>query len=180
MFTAEQLLSAQKANADTMFGVVSTVFTGLEKLAALNLQAAKANLDEAAETARTVVAAKDPQDLLSLQANLMQPSAEKVAAYSRQVYEIVAATGKGVTKVIESTSAETQRALMQLVDAAMKNAPAGTESFATLMKSAVASANDAYDNLQKSGMQVASAAEENVAAFTATALKPPAKGRRAA
>ena len=182
MFTTEQLLNAQKTNAATLFGLTTTVFEGIEKLAALNLQAMKASLDEATQTAHAAASAKDPQALLALQAGLLQPAAEKAAAYSRQVYEIVAATSKEVTGVLETTAAETQRALVSLVDAAMKNAPAGSENLATLMKSAVASANDAYENLQKSGRQMASAAEENAAAFTASTLKsvPAGKGRRAA
>jgi phasin family protein len=41
---------------------------------------------------RNALSVKDPQGLAALQARLMQPTAEKVQSYSRQVLAIVAAT----------------------------------------------------------------------------------------
>ena len=91
MLTAEQLLAAQKANVETLFGLTSKAFEGVEKLVELNLQVAKAALGEAAETTRAALSVKDAQELLALQAGLLQPAAEKAAAYSRHVYDIAAA-----------------------------------------------------------------------------------------
>ena len=37
MLTAEQLLAAQKANIETLFGLTQTAFEGVEKLVELNV-----------------------------------------------------------------------------------------------------------------------------------------------
>ena len=52
MMTAEQLMASHKANLETLFGLTSKAFEGVEKLVELNLTAAKAALSESAENAQ--------------------------------------------------------------------------------------------------------------------------------
>lgn len=170
-YTAEQLLAAHKANVETFFGLTSKAFEGIEKLVELNLQVAKTSLGEVAETAKAVLSAKDAQELMSLQASLLQPSAEKAAAYSRHVYDIVSGTQAEVGKVAEVTIAEGQRKVLSLVDTAVKNAPAGSENAVALVKSAVAAASNAYDSVSKAAKQASEVAEANFQAITTSAVK---------
>jgi len=171
MITAEQMLAAHKANVETMFDLSTKAFAGVEKLVELNMQVAKANLSEAAETTQAMLSVKDAQELFALQASLMQPNAEKAAAYGRHLYEIVAGTGADVGKVAESTMADTQKKVLALVDNAVKNAPAGSENAVALVKSAVAAANNAYESVSKAAKQAGEVAEANFQALTATAVK---------
>lgn len=170
-FTAEQLLAAQKANVETLFGLTHKAFEGVEKLVELNLQVAKATLSEVAENTKAAMSVKDVQELLALQASLLQPSAEKAAAYSRHLYDIIAGTNAEVTKVAEATVADSQKKVLSLVDNAVKNAPAGTENAVALVKSAVAAANNAYESVHKAAKQAAEVAEANFTAMTNTAVK---------
>ena len=182
MLTAEQIVAAQKANLETLFGLTQKAFEGVEKLVELNVQVARASLTEAAEHAQAVLSVKDAQELLALQAGLLQPSAEKAAAYSRHVYDIAAATNAEVTKVAEGQIADAQKKFMAVVDTAVKNAPAGTENAVALVKSAVAAANNAFDSVHKAAKQAADVAEANFQAVTNTAVKATqaAKPKRAA
>ena len=175
MLTPEQILAAQKSNAETLLTLTNKAFEGVEKLVELNMQVAKSLLTEAADSTRAALSAKDAQELVSLQANLLQPAAEKAAAYSRQVYEIATATSAEVAKVAEETATQAQQKFMTAVDSAVKNAPAGTENAVALVRSAVAAANNAYENVQKAAKQAADVAEANFQAVTATAVKA-AKG----
>jgi phasin family protein len=170
-FTADQLVAAQKAQVETLFGLTAKAFEGVEKLVELNLQVAKASLAEAADTAQAALSVKDAQELLTLQAGLMQPLAEKTAAYSRHVYDILAGTNAEVTKAAEATMADGQKKVLALVDTAVKNAPAGTENAVALMKSAVTAANNAFESVQKATKQAAEVAEANMAAMANTAVK---------
>src|SRR5450755_4369073 len=171
MMTAEQILSAQKSNVEILFGLGTKAFEGVEKLIELNIQTAKAAMSEAAETARAVLSLKDAQELLALQAGLLQPVAEKAATYSRHVYDIAAATNAEVTKVAEATASEAQAKFLAAVDAAVKNAPAGTENVVAFVKSAVAGATNAYDGMQKAAKQGAGVAEANFQALSTTAVR---------
>jgi phasin family protein len=182
MLTAEQLLAAQKANVETLFDLTNKAFEGVEKLVELNLQVAKASMGDVAATTKAALSVKDAQELLSLQAGLLQPAAEKAAAYSRHLYDIAAATGAEITKATESQMADAQKKFMVAVDGAVKNAPAGTENAVALVKSALSAANNAYESVHKAAKQAADVAEANFTAMTNTAVKATAapKGRKAA
>ena len=88
MMTAEQFVAAHKANVETLFGLTNKAFEGVEKLVELNLQVAKAAMGEVAETTKAALSVKDAQELLALQAGLLQPAAEKAAAYSLSLIHI--------------------------------------------------------------------------------------------
>ena len=181
--TPEQFAAANKANLETLFGLTNKAFEGVEKLVELNLQVAKAALGEAADNAKAIMAVKDAQELMALQAALLQPSAEKAAAYSRHVYDIATATGAEVTKAAEAQLADAQKKFMGAVDTAVKNAPAGSESAVSLVKSAITAANNAYESVHKAAKQAADMAEANFNAVTTTAVKATQaapKSRRAA
>jgi phasin family protein len=183
MMTVEQLMTSHKANVETIFGLTTKTFEGVEKLIELNVQVAKAAMVEAADATQAMLSVKDPQELLALQTSLLQPAAEKAAAYSRHVYEIAAATGAEVTRVAESTGADAQAKFMAVVDNAVKNAPAGTENAVALVKSAVAASNNAFESMQKAVKQAAEVADANFQAVSSTAVRATqaaSKGKRVA
>jgi phasin family protein len=180
IMTAEQMIAAQKANIETLFGLTNKAFEGVEKLVELNLQVARTAIGEAAETTKAALSAKDAQEFMALQASLLQPAAEKAAAYSRHLYDIAASTGAEVGKVAEATAADAQSKFMSVVDSAVKNAPAGSENAVALVKSAVAAANNAFEGVQKAVKQATEAAEQNFQAISATAAKATTKAKRAA
>ena len=182
MLTAEQVLASQKATVETLFGLTSKAFEGVEKLVELNMTASKAALAEAAGTTEAILSVKDAQELLALQASLFQPLAEKTAAYSRHLYDIASGTGAEFAKSFESQATETQKKFLALVDNAAKNAPAGSETAVAVFKSAVAAGNNALESVQKAVKQATDVAEANFNAVANTAVnssKSTAKAKRA-
>jgi len=182
-FTAEQFVAAQKASLETLFGLTHKAFESVEKLVELNIQVAKTTLNEMAESTHAAMSVKDAQELMNLQAGMLQPAAEKAVAYSRHVYEIVAGATSEVSKVAEATMADNQKSVLAMVDTAVKNAPAGSESAVALVKSAVAAANNAYESVHKATKQATEVAEANFTSMTNTAVKATAsatKGKKAA
>ena len=170
MLTADQVLASQKASIETMFGLTHKAFEGVEKLVELNVQASKAALSESAYHAQAVLGVKDAQELLALQASLMQPLAEKAAAYSRHLYDIASGTSAEFSKAVEGHSAEIQSKFISLVDSAAKNAPAGSETAVAVMKSAVSAATNAFESVQKAVKQASDMAEANFVAVSNTAV----------
>jgi phasin family protein len=181
--TPEQMMVAQKAQVETLFGLSQKAFEGVEKLVELNLQVARAALDEAADAARTAMSVKDAQELLALQQSLLAPAAEKAASYSRHLYDIAAATNAEVAKVAEEQMADSQKKFMSMVDSAVKGAPVGSENAMTMVKSAVAAANNAFESVQKASKQAADMVNANVQAMASTAVKaaqPAPRAKRSA
>ncbi|HAL38460.1 MAG TPA: Phasin (PHA-granule associated protein) [Polaromonas sp.] len=180
MLTAEQIMASHKANIETLFGLTQKAFEGVEKLVELNVQATKAALAETANHAQAVMGVKDAQELLALQAGMVQPLAEKTAAYSRHLYDIASAAGAELSKTFEGQAADAQKKFVGLVDSAANNAPAGSETAVAVMKSAVAAATNAYESVQKAVKQASDMAETNfntVAASAVNASKTATKKR---
>ena len=163
--TPEQIAAANKANLDALVGFAQQAFKGMEQLVELNLAAGRSTLDETAEKAKAALNVKEPQELLNLQVNLLQPAQEKAVAYGKQVADIAASTQAEITKLAEAQLAQAQAQFKSLVDAASKNAPAGSESAVA----AVANAAAAFDSVQKAAKQAASVAESNFKTLTASA-----------
>jgi len=180
MMTAEQIVASHKANAETLFGLTAKAFAGMEKLVELNLTAAKAALDDSAQSTQTALSVKDAQELLALQASLFQPLAEKTAAYSRHLYDIASGTGGEFTKAFEAQTAAAQKQFAALVDSAAANAPAGSEQAVAMMKGAVTAANNAFESVQKAVKQASDLAESNfnAVAQNATAATKTASKKR--
>ncbi len=170
MLTAEQIMAAHKANIDTLFGLTQKAFEGVEKLVELNVQATKAALAETANNTQAALSVKDAQELLALQAGLVQPLAEKTAAYSRHLYEIAQTAGAELSKTFEGQTADAQKKFAGLVDSASQNAPAGSEAAVAMMKNAVASANTAFESVQKAVKQAGDMAESNFNNAAASAV----------
>jgi phasin family protein len=164
--TPEQVIAANKANLETLMGLTSKAFAGVEQLIELNLAAAKAAMADTQQQAHAVLSVKDAQQLLSLQASLFQPLAEKAVAYNRHLYEIATSTGSDFTKAYEAKVLEAQRSFNDLVDNMAKNAPAGSEAAVAAFKTAVSAGNNALETVQKAVKQAADMTEAQVRSVT--------------
>lgn len=171
MLNTENFAATQQANVKAAVALAAKAFEGAEQLAALNLKTARSNFDQATEAALALFGAKDAQSLLALQSGLLQPSAEQVMEYARQVGEILNATKAEFDKAASEQAVEAQNALLAAVDAAAKNAPEGTAGGVALFKSAFSAANNAFESLQKATRQATDAANANVTALTGAANK---------
>jgi phasin family protein len=169
MLTVEQVIASHKANMETLFGLTNKAFEGVEKIVELNLTASKAALSEVAGHTQSMLSVKDAQELLALQSGLLQPLAEKTAAYSRHLYEIASSASADLTKSVEEQTGDAQKKFASLVDNAAKNAPAGSEAAVAMLKSSVAAANNALESVQKAVKQATEVAEANYNAVAATA-----------
>ena len=170
MLTAEQIMASHKANIETLFGLTQKAFEGVEKLVELNVQATKAALAETANNAQAVMGVKDAQELLALQASMVQPLAEKTAAYSRHLYDIAQSAGAEISKTFEGQTAEAQKKFADLVESATQNAPAGSETAVTMMKSAMTAANTAFESVQKAVKQAGEIAGNNINTVSESAM----------
>ncbi|MBK9439855.1 MAG: phasin family protein [Comamonadaceae bacterium] len=168
--TAEQITASSKANLETVKGLSTKTFAGFEKLAELNLAAAKALLTESFDYSYSLMDAKDAKKFIALQTGLVAPMAEKAAAYGRHVYGIAVEASAEYTKVFEGKATEGQKALGQVMDKIAKSGPAGTESAVAVLKSALASSQNAIESAQSAAKQALALAESNVSAVTEKAL----------
>lgn len=167
-FTAgnEQVASAVKAGLDAQISYVSAVtmkaVESSEKLADLNMSAAKASMDESAVIAKQLLASKDPQEVASLVAALPQPTATKALAYGRHVADIATAAQAEFARATEENVAQAVRMFSAFFQEAAKNAPAGSENAIALVNSAITNANAGIEQAAKISKQATEAVQANI------------------
>jgi phasin family protein len=172
MFTTpEQFAAANKASVDAMLSLANTALASAERFAALNLNTARSMLEDGVANTKAILGAKDPQEAMSVQASLAQPNVEKAVAYSRSLSEITAQSKEEVAKLLEGQFGDFQKQVAGLLDQAAKSAPAGSDVAVAAVKSAIAAATSAFDNMNKAAKQVADIAEANVTAATNATVK---------
>ncbi|MQY52639.1 phasin family protein [Rhodocyclus tenuis] len=167
----EQFTAANKASVEALLSLANSALAGAERVAALNLNTARALLEDSVTNTKALLGAKDVQEALAVQASLAQPSVEKVVSYSRSFYEISAQSQEEIAKLLEAQYGEFQKTVAGLLDQATKTAPAGSDVAVAAVKSAFAAANSAFDSLNKAAKQVAEITEANVAAATNATVK---------
>ena len=177
--TPEQIQAANKANVETILAVANAQFAAIEKFASLQAGAMKSAFEDSMANTRALLGAKDVQEFVSLQNSFTQPAIEKAIAYSKSVYEVATEANAELGKVAERRVAEWNENFVSLLDKVSKNAPAGSDVAVAAVKSMLAAANSAYDNLNKVTKQATEIAEANVAAATET-VKGLAKAKKAA
>jgi phasin family protein len=166
--TPEQIQAAGKANVETMLSLAAMQFAAMEKLATLNANAVKSAFEDGLTNTRALFGAKDVQEFVNLQSTLATPAIEKAIAYSKSVYEVATETNAELSKVAEKRVADWNENFSSLLDKAVKNAPAGSDVAVAAVKSMIAAANSAYDNMTKVAKQATEIAEANVSAATET------------
>jgi phasin family protein len=121
----QRLVDAQSASIKQLFAFSSNAFDGIEKLTALNLQAVKATLAENQALMGKALSA-GPEELVALSTSLAKPTAEKIAAYSRHVYEIMSGVQIALSATAPSQYQQHERDAQGFVESLTKSASLGT------------------------------------------------------
>jgi len=162
----EQFSTVAKANIEAQLSIflalTGKAFESMEKVVDLNLNVARASLEDSSVAAKQLLSAKDPQEFFSLTAAQAQPTAAKAIAYSRHLAGIASNAQAEFTRAAEEQIAESGRKVSALVEDVSKNAPAGSENVLALVKTAIGNANAGYEQFSRTTKQAAEVIEANV------------------
>jgi phasin family protein len=178
MPNTERFTAATVANVEALTGLTIRALEGAEQFTALNTRVVKASLDEAVVISRAVLSAKDPGSLLTLQAGLVEPVADKAKAYAKQASGILTGVGADVGKIAGEYAAALQGAFVKLVEAAGRGAPEGSSNCMSMFRSAIETANSAFVGPHEAGHPAAEAIEPKSAAVSGAAVKSTTKRKR--
>ncbi len=166
----EQFLNAAKTTVADLNEMTSTTLAGFTKLMELNMATARAAMTQAAEQMQAGFSMKTPQDMSAI-SGLAQPMAEKAAAYGRAVADIVTETGTALTKATEVRVADMQAQAVATIEAALKHAPAGSESAVSAFKNAMAAGQASLATAQSQAKQAIETAGKQFASASEMAVK---------
>ena len=183
----EQFAEMNKAGYDNAVKLASLSLEKAERLAKLNLQAAKVALEQGVSSANAVASIKDVQQFVAVRAKLTEAGVQNALGYSRGVYQIASEAQADFSALAEQAWATYTKGMAAWVEKAAKNAPAGSDVAVTALKSTVAATTAAFDQFSKATKQVVSfadasmrAASANAANVAKAATTTTTKGRKAA
>jgi phasin family protein len=168
MFKIDQITAANEAaiNQFTQFAQLS--LANVERFATLGLDAARESVEQAAAHAQSLAGAKDVHEVIALNSAALEPVMKRAYFYSRTVYETAAETNNEVKRAVEKQAAEYNKAAVAAMEEAFKYAPTGTEALVDNMKTAIATAQGAYNNLATINKQIYDTVEKSVEQNVAT------------
>lgn len=149
----------------------NTTFDGIERLAVLNLAASRSAFEAFVSNVNTLLGVKDFKSFVEVQKELAAPTLEKGIEYSRNVIAIATDAKEKIAKQVETHVADTSAKVSGMVEKALESAPAGSEVAVAAVKTAMKSANEAMDGLNKVAKQAAEVAEASVSAATEATIK---------
>jgi len=162
----EQLAVMNRSNVEAALALAEITSETINKLAELNLKAAKTGVASGTKAIREIAGSTDITDLAARAGAWVEPIWQNNQAYVRDAYAVLSASQAQISALLEQRSSEFSRNVAAAIDAAVKNAPAGSEAAAGALKLVVQSANAVYEPILRAGRQ---AVEANLAAVPVVA-----------
>jgi phasin family protein len=176
--TPEQMVAMHKTMIDAFQAVALKSVEGFEKLAELNMAAARSTMEESAVQVKALFELKDPKAFADLAMGSAQPAADKATAYARHVYQIASETNGEIARLVEQQLADSNKQMYATIDQMAKNAPAGSEGMVSFVKSAVTAANTAFDQVNNATKRVVELTEANLASAAKTTVNGAARAAK--
>ncbi len=128
---------------------------GLRRLAELNMETARASLQESSEQINALLSARDTQTLTELVTSFAMLPPERFAAYANAVYAISRETGADIGALVEQQVTRSNEQIAAAVEALAKNAPGGTGGAVDFITQSLEAAKAAYEQMQSAATQFA-------------------------
>lgn len=171
----EQFAALNKSQIESVLKLTEIAAENFERLADVQIKAAKSTLADSLKTFKQLASAKDATELGSVSANLTQPTWDKTSAYLKSVYDVVSGAQAEFAAMLETQVADFNKNMVVALDGVVKNAPAGTDGLITPLKSAMHSTNTLYESMVKAAKQMAAVTDANITAATASVTTPKKK-----
>lgn len=165
----EQISVAQKASAEVLMAIMRTSFEGMQRLAALNMAAARESVSSTVAITSKLASSKDMTEM----ARVSQPAAEseRMMEYWRNVYDLVSSMQKDVTAVMQANYSQLSKSAASAIEKKKSSAADGSDMIANAMMNLLEQTNKAFDNMSAVAGQMASLANANIEAATSATAK---------
>ena len=165
-FTQEDLVSANLEALEHFRSLSLTALDALESLSALTLNVARENWVCAATHTKALLESKSPQEAASVAMQATQPTAERILAYTRQIYEISHGAAQEIGKTVQSKIEKHQRVAQDAAEKFAKSSPYASDESLAALRHADLVASQAFENITN--------AIENAKAFAGVNFEPAA------
>lgn len=166
----DQMAAWNQAAYEAAMSYARASLASAEQLLSLNLETARATLDQAAKATRDLMSSSDPQQVMALRTRLAQTNMQQAATYAQSVYEIVSQTQAHLGKLFEEQMSRLTREMAAGAESLGKGAP-GAEVSSAALKSTFAATSAMMESLNQATRQFAELTEATMKAAAAQMVK---------
>jgi len=166
----EQLAAWNQAAYDTAMSYARASLASAEQLLRLNLETARATLDQASRATRDLMSVSDPQQFVQARTKLAQDNMQQAAAYAQSVYAIVSQAQREMSKLFEDQISRISKDMTAGAASLGKDAP-GSELQSAALKSTLAASSAMMESLNQATRQFAELSESTMKAAAAQMVK---------
>lgn len=167
----EEFAELNKTHLAQAGKAASLAIENAEKLARMNLVAAKAAVAQGVESAQAVAAIKEMPELLALRAKFAESGLQAAMTYSKDLYELATEAQAQYAALAEDAWAGYTKGVAAWVDKASKSVPIGSDAAVNAFKSTFAASTAAFDQFSKATREVVNLADAGVRAAAAKATR---------
>jgi phasin family protein len=156
----EQLKQMNQSSIDAASKVATIALTGAAQMAKLQMDAAKASLQETTGNSKALLSVTEPQEFAALRSQIAEAQIKSAISLSRNMYDIAMQTQGEFAKFAELQFAAFNQTMVSALDQASKSAPGADVAIAGI-KSTLAASTAAIESMTKAGKQFAGMADAN-------------------
>jgi phasin family protein len=175
--TTDPFAGANQAAIEQFQHFAKLSLANVEKFAGMGLEAARESVVLATRHAQSLAGARDVNEVIALNQAALEPALKRAYTYSRSAFEAAAETNNEVKRILEKQTEQLNTAALAALEEAFKHAPAGSETVVANVRSAIAAAQSAYDNLAAINKQIYDTVERTVEQSVATAQAATSKSK---
>ncbi|CAG9220732.1 Phasin_2 domain-containing protein [Paraburkholderia tropica] len=165
----EHLRANYASGVATWFALITPAWQGAEAVVALNMQAARAALNENEAAFKGALQTNSPVEFFTQQVSASQQIAAKSLSYSRHLFDIATKTQAAWTEAAQAQATQQERNVKALTEQFSQHAPVGSEAFVAAMHSTFSAFGNAAESIRGMTRQAIEATQNQFEAATATA-----------
>jgi phasin family protein len=163
---SERFVALQRRSLESSQAIAMASVAGFERLIQLNVQAARASVEESVQKGMSLLGSRDVKLLTETLSESPQPAGDRFNGYGMHVFEIARETNAEIFAVFVKQFSESTRDAAASIEAPAKESPVGFEGMGTLFRSAVSATNANWERVNSFNRQIMDMAATNVANAT--------------
>jgi phasin family protein len=167
----EQFSELHRKNMEAAMRMAQMSIENSQRIMALQSELAKEMFQSGVENAKALTTARDPQTALQLRTEYAQETTQRMVAAAQQIAEISNAARAEFARLVTEQLASGSQDMTESLQTFMKTLPGQTPNMMESFQQAIATANQAFEQISKASTAAMSSVGETVKKATTGAKR---------
>ncbi len=167
----EQFTELHRKNMEAAMRMAQMSIENSQRIMALQSELAKEMFQSGVENAKALTTARDPQSALQLRTEYAQETTQRMVAAAQQIAEISNSARAEFARLVTEQLASGSQDMTESMQAFMKTLPGQTPNMMESFQQAIATANQAFEQISKASTAAMNNVGETVKKATAGAKR---------